>query len=82
MLLLVDALKRVGPNLTRARLAQVLDSTQNFTTGLTRPLSWSAANHYSNTAAQAFAVQSKNGFSGFRFIRDYLTDPWIGQDAG
>jgi ABC-type branched-subunit amino acid transport system substrate-binding protein len=38
----VEAVKRAGANLTRASLVQALNSIQNFDTGWSRPLSYSA----------------------------------------
>jgi ABC-type branched-subunit amino acid transport system substrate-binding protein len=81
MQLLIEALKKVGPNLTRANLKAALDS-MSLATGLTQPLKWSAGKHYANPAAQSFQMNSKNGFTGWEFYKDYITDPWLGQDAG
>jgi hypothetical protein len=53
-----------------------------LSTGLTRPLAWRAGQHYANTGAQVFKINSKNGFTGWEFVHDYFTDPWLGQDAG
>jgi ABC-type branched-subunit amino acid transport system substrate-binding protein len=81
MQLVVEALKRTGSNLTRARLRDTLDS-MTLETGLTRTLSWSPGRHYANASAQEFQVNSKNGFTGWQFAHDYIADPWLGQDAG
>jgi ABC-type branched-subunit amino acid transport system substrate-binding protein len=81
MQLLVEALKKVGPNLTRANLKAALDSI-SISTGLTQPLKWAAGKHYANSAAQSFDINSKQGFTGWQFAKDYITDPWLGQDAG
>lgn len=81
MQLLVDALKRVGPNLTRDRLVAALNST-NLDIGLTTPLQWRAGNHYANVTMQAFAIQQKGGFNGFRNVTSWVRDPWVGQDQG
>jgi ABC-type branched-subunit amino acid transport system substrate-binding protein len=79
MQLLVEALRKAGPNLTRANLKLVLDS-MNLDTGLSPALSWRPGGHFSNPAAQAFEFQSKGGFSGWRKVSDYLRDPWLGLD--
>src|SRR5205807_2579628 len=55
MLLFVQALKAVGPNLTRASLRHVLDS-MTFDSGLSQPLSWQAGNHFANRQMLRFAV--------------------------
>lgn len=81
MKLLVEALKAVGPNLTRARLVAALNS-MTLRTGLAPTLAWRAGVHFANPAAQAFEIQAQNGFSGWRFVTDYVTDPWLGQDTG
>lgn len=81
MTLLVDALKKVGPNLTRQNLKLVMDAL-TFDTGMSPKLTWKAGFHFSNPAAQGFEVQSKGGFSGWRKVQDYVIDPWLGQDVG
>jgi hypothetical protein len=81
MELLVEALKEVGPNLTRARLKAKLDSMV-FDSGLANRLTFLPSKHYANGAAQAFEIKSRNGFTGWRFTQDYITDPWLGGDAG
>ena len=67
MELLVAALKKVGPLLTRARLKIALDSMR-FESGLTlQPsLQWRPGNHFANTRMQAFVMQYKGTFSGWR----------------
>jgi ABC-type branched-subunit amino acid transport system substrate-binding protein len=79
--LLVEALRKTGANLTRARLAATLE-TMTYDSGLTKPLTFQPGKHYANSSAQAFEMQSRNGFTGWRFVQDYITDPWLGQDAG
>jgi ABC-type branched-subunit amino acid transport system substrate-binding protein len=81
MELVVEALQRVGPNLTRARLREVLDSMQSWDSGLTRPMTFARGKHFANGAAQAFEVQARNGFTGWRFVQDYLADTWLGEDV-
>jgi len=75
MLLLVKALQTVGPYLTRARLKAVLDA-MSFASGLTlqSTLTWRPGNHYSNSTMQAFAIQYKGTFGGWR-AGDIVTDP-------
>jgi ABC-type branched-subunit amino acid transport system substrate-binding protein len=67
MLLVEAAMKRVGPDLTRARLQQALNSTC-LTTGLTiqSRICYSATNRYANTTMQAFSIQYKGTFGGWR----------------
>lgn len=79
MKLIIEALKRT-PNLTRQNFTNTLNS-MSLDTGLSPALSWSATNHFANPAAQAFEIQSKNGFTGWRFVQGYVTDPWLGQDS-
>jgi ABC-type branched-subunit amino acid transport system substrate-binding protein len=75
MSVLAEALRQAGPNLTRDRLRQVLDS-MTFTTDLASPLAWGPGRHDANLGAQAFVVRTAAGsFSGFAdsgtgFIRD------------
>lgn len=78
MLMLVEALKRVGATLTRDRLAATLDS-MDLNLGLTTPLSWRPGNHYANVAMQAFSIQYQGGFNGFRNVTTWVRDPNFGK---
>jgi len=74
MLLLVEAIKKVGSTLTRTALKQVLD-TMILQPGLTiQPtLQYSVGNRFSNITMQAFQLQFKGTFSGWRagsIVRD------------
>jgi ABC-type branched-subunit amino acid transport system substrate-binding protein len=80
MRLLVEALRRVGPNLTRERLAQTLDA-MDYDGGLTTPLRWRPGNHFANASMHAFAIQYKGGFNGFRSVTGWIRDPYLGQDV-
>jgi ABC-type branched-subunit amino acid transport system substrate-binding protein len=73
--LLVEAMQRVGPNLTRAALRQVLDSL-DFGSPLTLQsvLSWRAGNHFSNGTMQAFEIQFK-GSAAFWRAKSIVRDP-------
>jgi hypothetical protein len=83
MQVLVEALKQAGGNLTRKALASTLNSMAPINTGLTTTaLQWTASARYANSAAQAFEIQSKNGFTGWRFVQAPLKDPWLGQHVG
>lgn len=81
MELLVQALRDLGPNVTRQRLAQRLD-TMDLDLGLTTALHWRAGSHYANVAMQAFSIQYKGGFNGFRNVTTWVKDPYVGQDQG
>jgi ABC-type branched-subunit amino acid transport system substrate-binding protein len=72
----VEALRRVGPNLTRERLQEVMDA-MTFETDLASQLSWSPDRHYANVRAQAFSLQyAGDSFSGFRNEQTgWITDP-------
>lgn len=68
MQLLVEGLRQVGPYVTRAGLKQVLDNMR-FTSGLTLDgtLSWPAApRRFAATTMQAFEIQYKGNFGGWR----------------
>jgi len=43
--IIVEALKRAGPDLTREKFIAALESLKNFTTGLTPPFSYSETDH-------------------------------------
>jgi ABC-type branched-subunit amino acid transport system substrate-binding protein len=79
MSLFVAALDKVGPNLTRANLKAVLDS-MDFDAGLSSPLSWRPGSHFANRTAQAFEIQFKQTFNGWRQRTSFISDPWVGQD--
>lgn len=75
MRLFVHALEQAGPNLTRARLRQVLD-VMTYRTDLASPLAWTQGQHFANQTAQAFRIATASGsFADFAdaetgFIRD------------
>ena len=79
MILLVEALQKVGANLTRETLRQQLD-TMTLDTGLTQPLKWTG-NHFANKAAQGFRVNYTGTFGGWTEVtKGWIDDPWVGQD--
>lgn len=62
----VEALRRVGADLTRARLKATLDSMR-FESDLSGPLVWRTGNHKANPRAQAFSLVAINRtFTGWR----------------
>ena len=67
MLLLVDALKMVGPDLTRDRLKAALDHI-SLKSGLTlqERLPFTPSSRFANTTMQAFTIQYKGTFGGWR----------------
>lgn len=67
MLLMVEALKRTSPFLTRDRLRQTLDS-MILDSGLTEPLAWKAGNHYANVSMVAFRDTYSGGAASFQFV--------------
>jgi len=81
MRLLVEAMRIVGPNLTRARLRAALDS-MTFESGLALqgPLHWrscanrGACTHFAAATMQAFAIQFRGTFSGWR-TKTLAVDP-------
>jgi hypothetical protein len=80
MNLFMNALRAVGPDLTRARLKAVLDSTTDHN-GLSRPLVFRPGNHLANAAAMGWRLNYANGqFTGFSPVTKFQTDPWLGQD--
>jgi ABC-type branched-subunit amino acid transport system substrate-binding protein len=79
MKLLVQALQDVGPDLTRARLIEALDAV-TLDTGLSKPLTFRAGNHFANQCMMAYSIQSRPSFAGFRQETDFICDPWPGED--
>ncbi len=82
MHLLIEALKQTGPNVTRAALVDTLNSMGPLDTGLSAPLQWRPDARYANHSAQAFRVESKNGFSGWVLVKEPTRDIWLGEHAG
>jgi ABC-type branched-subunit amino acid transport system substrate-binding protein len=79
MSVFVEALQKVGPDLTRARLRQVMDS-MTHTTDLTSPLSWAPKKHAANVRSQSFSIVVSQGtFTGWRNDgTGFLLDPAFG----
>jgi ABC-type branched-subunit amino acid transport system substrate-binding protein len=76
MQLLVDALKAVGPQLTRARIKTAIDGMR-FSSGLTlqSSLSWPAApRRFAASTMQAFEIQYAGTFGGWR-AQSIAADP-------
>jgi len=66
MSVFVEAMRQVGPNLTRKRLQTVLNS-MTYRSDLASTLSWTRTKRHANASAQAFSIRVENGsFAGFR----------------
>jgi hypothetical protein len=76
MSLLIEALKLVGPNLTRARLRDALDSI-TYRQDLASRLAWRPGRHSANVTARAFSlVVSQGDFRGWADeSTGWVTDP-------
>jgi ABC-type branched-subunit amino acid transport system substrate-binding protein len=83
--LFVEALERVGPNLTRENLRAVMDSmtydTDDVKDLTLKPLSWRASSHFANTTMQAFEISATgSNFRGWSPVSQSRTDDhWVGQ---
>jgi ABC-type branched-subunit amino acid transport system substrate-binding protein len=79
----VHALQLVGPDLTRERLRQTLDS-MTYQSGLSSPLRWAPDQRFANQAAQAFRIVTAAGkFAGFAEAgTGFLRDPTPGVVEG
>lgn len=65
MSVFVDALKKVGPNLTRAKLQEVMNGL-DYTTDLSSTLSWRPGDHAANVRSQSFTMNvSQGAFNGW-----------------
>lgn len=73
---LVDALRRMGPNVTRGGLAAVLNNT-TIDVGLSSPLRWTAADRHGNRSALGLTLQVAGGaFTGWKDAgTGWLADP-------
>jgi ABC-type branched-subunit amino acid transport system substrate-binding protein len=79
MELLVQAMRTVGPDLTRSRFRAALDAT-DLDTGLAPRLSWRPGRHFANGHMQAYSIRYQQGFAGWGRETDYIADPWLGRD--
>lgn len=71
----VEALKKAGPNLTRAGLREAMDS-MDHQTDLSSPLSWRVGKHRANISSQSFTMAVSNGtFQGWSAESGFRTDP-------
>jgi ABC-type branched-subunit amino acid transport system substrate-binding protein len=79
MSVFVEALKRVGPALTRDRLRAVMDE-MTYSSDLSSPLTWKQKSHSANIRSQSFAMTVSQGT--FRGWSDegtgFLLDPAFG----
>jgi ABC-type branched-subunit amino acid transport system substrate-binding protein len=79
MTVFVEALRRVGPNLTRERLKAVMDS-MTFESDIASPLNWKSGQHSANVRSQSFSMTISQG--AFRGWSDegtgFLLDPAFG----
>jgi len=82
MLLLVDALTKLGANPTRSDIKGVLDN-ETLDVGLSvSPVKFSGGNHYGATGAQAFEdVTQGNSFANWRFTNVNANDASVGKDS-
>ena len=85
MLLLVDALRQLGPAPTRAGLKRVLDA-ERLDPGLCDPLRFAAGDHYASVTAQAYADITQNDangtFANWRYTDSgFISDPDVGKDV-
>lgn len=79
MSVFVEALRRVGPNLTRNALRAVMNE-MTYSTQLASSLSWKGGRRHANVRAQAFSLQyAEEQFSGFASEQTgWLNDPSFG----
>lgn len=83
MTVFVEAIKKVGPNLTRAALSAVMDEI-SFSSDLAPTLKWSTSNKFANCGAQAFRIVLAGGsFGGFgESGTGFIPDPQCGKVPG
>lgn len=81
MLLLVDALKKLGPAPNRGDLQHLLDSI-SLETGLAPTLKFRAGNHFAAVSVQAFeAIVNNNSFTNWRYTNSgFIQDVDAGKD--
>jgi ABC-type branched-subunit amino acid transport system substrate-binding protein len=83
MQVFVEALARVGPNLTRAGLQAAMDS-MTYASDLSSTLTWTPKQRFANQTAQAFRIVTASGsFAGFAEAgTGFLRDPTPGVVPG
>lgn len=76
MRVFVEALKRVGPNLKRSAVQEVMNS-MTYENDIATSLRWTESNRFANQGAQAFEIVTAEGsFAGFRAAgTGFITDP-------
>ena len=85
MLLLVDALKKLGPAPTRAGMKALLDAT-TFDAGLGPVLRFAPGNHFASVAGQAYQDITQNdergSFDNWRYTSSgFIADRDVGRDV-
>lgn len=71
----VEALRKAGPNLTRAGLRDALNN-MDYASDLASPLSWRVGNHRANTRAQSFSMAVSQGtFTDWKQDSGFIADP-------
>lgn len=77
MSVFVAALERVGPNLTRKALREVMNS-MTYESELSSPLRWTEDRRFANSNAQAWVIKASASFDGFTYLRTgWLPDPGL-----
>lgn len=76
----VEALRRVGPDLTPERLRDVMNSMR-FTSGLSGALRWAPKQRFASCSAQAYRIVTASGsFAGFGEVgTGFIRDPLCGE---
>jgi ABC-type branched-subunit amino acid transport system substrate-binding protein len=78
MSVFVEALKRVGPDLSREKLRDVMNQ-MTFQSDLASPLTWSAGSHKANKYSQSFSMVVAQGtFNGWAQQTQFQPDPVAG----
>ena len=80
MKVFMEAVRLCGPNLTRARLQQVLESHAFKSDIVGNALRWSRTEKHANRSAQAFSISVAQGaFAGFKNEQTgFIPDPALG----
>ncbi|MDQ1403166.1 MAG: hypothetical protein QOG03_1482 [Actinomycetota bacterium] len=81
MEVLVEALRRLGPNVTRAGLQATLDSGTYDLSGLSPSVTWRPGNHGGNGQMQSYVLEyERNTFIDFKAKSPFVTDKFLGRD--
>ena len=78
---LVESFRRAGQNPTRAAVLNALNGLENWSIGLTKPLTFKGGNKYANNQLLFAEIRADaSGNLEWQIVSDFVPDPFPGQD--